>query len=323
MKKWNIEEITKALDDKPLAILWLSCIDKERTKSQISKIWGFQNPRLFSSKIMEKLEGLGLLTHKDDTKDGVLKRWLHSNLDWLVEYFIDVSKKNRESILYLYLEKIMSISSCKTKDVKDIVDSDIFRKVCMNLDFIIDEIRRARVDRETLALFRKEDRLLMEEVFGWDSHLLFYDKLRKEKEKAFRKIFKSKKKELENLEKEMAKTPWKHNFTWVHIVLNGLLVLALFKAFEENKKCLDYFKSKNLHILPIPSYDFSTKVLEMYNIIKKEGYKIPKAINPWFTMEELINELVERNVHHIEVIKRDFPEVWKEVKKRLKLKEKT
>lgn len=89
MKKGKLFEIFEILNllnnNKPAAIIWLSCIDEDRTIFELTKIWKVKSDSLYKNvedgkSYREKLEELGLIKTKVGKKGKVI---LHSEVGWL------------------------------------------------------------------------------------------------------------------------------------------------------------------------------------------------------------------------------------------------
>lgn len=82
----DTKEIDNILSNSSSKIIWLSCIDKERSLQQISQLWGYNYDTLYKDKTRDRLKEKGLVKVRKDTTGKLPAYFIRSNLDWLADY---------------------------------------------------------------------------------------------------------------------------------------------------------------------------------------------------------------------------------------------
>ena len=311
MDKEQFREILIVLEKKVPFLIWISCIDKERNLTELSNMWGIKSPLLYgkidNKTYCKKLEELNLIKTRGEDPGRGAKIWVYSKMDWLAEYIHYLAENQVMTSLSCVSEDIMPIYDMKISDILEILNSNIFRKGCMNLNFLIDEIASAK------SFFELQE-MIFNKLTVWDtsrSHSIS-SKLENKTENT--------PKLSEELIEKLKKEPYKHKaeMYWELIICNRLHILSVFKSFKDDR-CLEYFKSPNEPISLFHQIGSSqNKVTEIHNFVKKKRYAIPEKIEPLFTMESEMDYKIEE----LKYIKKKWHDVWKEVLKELNLKEK-
>ena len=314
----DFNAILNLLNKKSTTIIWLSGIDKQRNLTDITKLWDVDTRSKFLYKgHKEKLKKLELVEVQfKPTKSSRIGIFCSSKFDWLADYFSYLANEYKQSHIVAIIETFFPILDMDEKEILKVLNSDAFRKGCMNLNFLIEEIASAKATHTSLEFMTKKYEPEMPEkpstatFIGdfWVPQISTNETSRNFKDseiEEFKKIYEDAKKEL-----------WKHEFSWQLIILGRLQLLSLFKAFQEDKRCLNYWESGHVHIPAI----FSAGLIpidKIYKLIMDKKYKIPEKVKPLFT----IKQLAEEEVSSLKFIKNEWQDVWKEIKKELNLRE--
>ncbi len=311
------EKVLDLLNKKPALIIWISCIEKGRNLSELTRMWETDpRKRFLYGGYSKKLEDLNLVeerAEKVDTGKGErLATVCYSKLDWLAKYIMYLIKNYKESEFVSTLNEVFDVFNIDEDSVLEILDSDAFRKGCMNLDLLLREIKFAKAIYETSEYYEKERKKMENpnDILTFIGDVLSLPEMPEEIKKngASEKITEI----FENAKKE----PWKHKFSFRTIIFGRLQLLSLFKAFQEDDRCLNYWKSGHVHIPAI----FSIGVIpaeKSYEFFMNENYKISEKVKSFFTIKQVAREQVSSLIF----IKSEWPDIWDEIKKELNLKE--
>ncbi|KXB02612.1 hypothetical protein AKJ45_03425 [candidate division MSBL1 archaeon SCGC-AAA261F19] len=318
----QFNKISELLSEKPAAIIWLSGIEGETDFPEIRQKWGIKSDVLYKESTStgniyrESLEELGLITTKV-ARRGKFK--VQSNLDWVPSFFKQLLDKHKNSpVVPHYVTIIEKIMPKEVGAMIRILNSNAFKKGCMKLDFLVGEIKKARfksafwkeIENKNYAPPIPEEAKMIS--FVGDSSGPIFDR-------PFKVPTKEERIALVKRVKKAEEEPWKFSFRWLDVLLSKCQCLALARAFEEDSRCLEYWKSGHVHVEPpVEIFARGSNVVEnTHKKIKEKGYEIPKEIEPYFTFDDL----VDRQIKFLDRIKEDWPEIWSEVKERFLRKE--
>ena len=126
----NLDKIQDVLSIDSGMIIWLSCIDSEKSIKHISTLWKAKYDVLYKGKIKEQLEDVGLITVRENKKGTIPEHLITSKTDWLAEH--DFLK---DSMGYLSMNpSIIPFLKSPKNNKLAVFNSDCFRKVVMNIE---------------------------------------------------------------------------------------------------------------------------------------------------------------------------------------------
>lgn len=319
----KLKEILDFISKKSATIIWISCINKKRNLSEMTRLWGIDERSKYLYKVnLEKMQELGIISFeigKSDTGKGKrLSKTCHSKMDWLVSYFHQLVKEYKQIKIIDGIKKILPFTSYQEKDMIKVFESKIFRKGCMNLEFLIEEISKFKAVRDV-------SKFIGDECFSDKARENYIKNLVGETQSIESRLLKksknlnlSKMEDARELYMSSKSKPWEHDFTWQSIISGRIKILSLIKTFEDDKKCFEKWNSGYRHFsvvdIPLSSY---MSIEKIYKFVKDKKYDIPENVKPLFTTKDIANEEISR----LKSIKDMNPDIWREIEKGMNLKE--
>jgi len=297
MKDSTLIKKLKLLKKPQAMVLWLSCIEKERFILEIIKKWNVDRSYFYS--LINELTSEGLLKKikTERRKGNILNYYYYSNLDWLYDFYIYNKGQSGDASIE-GVRKVIDFKKTTKKEFRSIVNSQVFRKICMPLKFILFEAKYSTYEEHVLAT---EDNLLKSNiglmewiiVKGVNENKLD-DYIRKHNLRIF---------------------PFKRE--WYSLISQRLEFLGIFKSFQRYPLTLEYIK-KFMHISNIPIIALTGELIFPFVYKKYEETKLPlpSKIKPYFTPEDIVNE----HYYILKKLKKTFPELYNKLMKKLKEK---
>ena len=170
MKDENIQKKLALLNNEKAALIWLSGIEKKIEFTEINNKWGIATSLLYRPlpngiNCRQSLDDLGLI--KTEWSKGNVAH-ITSDIDWLCEYF---KYKEGEEIYGRSIRSTIPIDEMNDGAILKVFNSDAFRKGCMYLDDIINEIKGKDERYNTFPWGEKASKKQKHKKYFWSGNI--------------------------------------------------------------------------------------------------------------------------------------------------------